>query len=156
MPTPRSRRRPRPRRLFPPVVLALALVLGLVVGLPLLAGGGYLIYRLARPPDRGSDRARLDQFKEALTGRWEGRTDGGNRAVIEFCADGTSSGYAVVNGQRIEAHGRWEAVRVEGDRVIVRSTVEGGSVELPYWFISAEEYRYVTPRGQTATFRRIR
>jgi hypothetical protein len=138
-------------------VLALALAAGL--GLPLLAGGGYLLYRLARPADRdrGSDRVRLEKFREALVGRWEGRTDGGNRAVIGFRADGTSSGYAYVNGQRIEAHGRWEAVRVERDRVIVWSTVEGGGPsELPYWFVSADEYQQLLPGGQTRALRRIK
>ena len=76
--------------------------------------------------------------------------------MIEFHADGTSRGYAVVKGQPIEAHGRWEAVRVEGDRVIVRSTVEGTSVELPYWFVSDDEYQYVSPHGKTVTLRRIK
>ncbi len=152
MPLPRSRRR---RRSPLPALVALALVFGL--GLPLLAGGGYLLYRLAgAAATRGDDRARLEQFRQALVGRWEGRTDGGSQAVIEFRADGTSSGYADVNGHRVEARGRWEAVRLEGERVIVRSTVEGATAELPYWFVSADEYRYVAPAGQTRTLRLIK
>ncbi len=132
------------------------LLLVLFIGLPLLAGGGYLIYHLTRPTNRSGDEAKLEKFKKTLTGKWEGLTDGGDRAVIEFHADGTSRATVVVKGQPIEGHGRWEAVRLEGDRVIVRSAVEGTSIELPYWFVSDDEYQYVSPRGKTVSLRRIK
>jgi hypothetical protein len=46
---------------------------------------------------------------------------------------------------------------VDGDRVMVRSsTGEGVTVELPYWFVSADEYKYVSPDGQTRTVRRVK
>jgi hypothetical protein len=48
-------------------------------------------------------------------------------------------------------------VRADGDRVIVRSSAPGGpTVELPYWFVSADEYQYVNPDGQTRTLRRVK
>jgi hypothetical protein len=45
-------------------------------------------------------------------------------------------------------------LQVESDRVIVKSTVEGTSVELPSWFISDDEYQYLSPRGQTIAVQR--
>jgi hypothetical protein len=104
---------------------------------------------------KGGEVSKLEKFKKTLTGKWEAVVGGGDQKIfIEFHADGTSLGYSFVNGQRRELRGRWEALREDGDRVIVKSTVDGTSVELPYWFVSDDEYRYITPQGQTIAARR--
>jgi hypothetical protein len=100
------------------------------------------------------DKAKLETFRKKLVGKWEARGDGGQTIFVEFRADGTSRGHTVINGQRHELEGRWEALRLEGEKVIVKSTVEGTTVELPYWFVSDDEYHYVSPRGQTIKVRR--
>lgn len=88
----------------------------------------------------------------AILGRWEGRVPDSRQVVIEFRPDGTYRA-AEVGWPSY----RWEAVRVDGGRVIVRSSAgEGETVELPYWFVSADEYRYVSPDGQTRTLRRVK
>ena len=133
------------------------LMLALTLGLPLAAGGGYLAWRLARPrspaPAAADDeRSRLEAFRLAILGRWEGRVPDGRRVVIEFRPDG-SYGAAEPGWPSY----RWEAVRVDGDRVIVRSSAgNGATVELPYWFVSADEYQYVSPDGQTRALRRVK
>ncbi len=133
------------------------LVLALALGLPLVAGGGYLVWRFTRPKPPapaavGDERSRLGASRSAILGRWESRLRDGRWAVIEFRPDGT---YGPPGAG--EPSYRWEAVRVDGDRVIVRSsTGEGATVELPYWFVSADEYQYVGPDGQTRTVRRVK
>jgi hypothetical protein len=133
------------------------LVLALAVGLPLLAGGGYLVWRLARakspaPAAASDERSRLEAFRSDILGRWESRLPDGRQVVIEFRPDGTY-GAAGASGPSY----RWEPVRTDGDRVIVRSSAgDGATVELPYWFVSADEYQYVSPDGQTRTLRRVK
>ena len=147
-------RRPRRTRRQP---WAAWLILALTLGLPLAAGGGYLAWRLARPRSpapaaAGDERSRLEAFRSAILGRWESQLRDGRWAVIEFRPDGTY-GPPGTGGPSY----RWEAVRVDGDRVMVRSsTGEGVTVELPYWFVSADEYKYVGPDGQTRTVRRVK
>jgi hypothetical protein len=151
----RRSRRTRTRHWPPGLVLALIVALGL----PLVAGGVYLAWRRARPqppppapPAATDERSRLEAFRSAILGRWESRLSDGRWAVIEFRADGTYG----PPGPTAPSY-RWEAVRTDGDRVIVRSsTPDGVTVELPYWFVSADEYRYVGPDGQTRTVRRVK
>ena len=149
MPTRRSRRARRP--------WATWLILALTLGLPLAAGGGYLAWRFTRPKPpppaaAGDERSRLEAFRSAILGRWESQLRDGRWAVIEFRSDGRY-GPPGANGPSY----RWEAVRVDGDRVIVRSSAgERETVELPYWFVSADEYQYVGPDGQTRTVRRVK
>jgi hypothetical protein len=148
---PRRSRRTSLRHWLAGLVLALALVL------PLVAGGGHLAWRFTRPKPpapaaAGDERSRLEAFRSAILGRWESPLRDGTWAVIEFRPDGTY-GPPGANGGSY----RWEAVRVDGDRVIVRSsTAEGVTVQLLYWFVSADEYQYVGPDGQTRTVRRVK
>jgi hypothetical protein len=157
----RPRRRKRRRTCNPALV---ALIVLLIV-MPILAGGGYLIYRLAKssgldstPVAAKDDGAELEKFKKRLIGKWEAdlvRDGVARKLYIEYKADGTSSANGFVNGRRVGKQGRWEALKVEGDKLRVRSTVDGVSIELLYEFPSIDEYRYMGPdEGQVITARR--
>jgi hypothetical protein len=159
MPRTRSLRRyddddPRPRKRARGSGALVVLILIFLVGLPVLAGGGYLVYRLTKLSTPSSEKTKLEKFKKTLTGRWVTTWENGIKASIEFRADGTLRGRGIVNDEAAEVEGRWEAVRVEGDRLIVKVTLEGISTERPYRFVSDDEYQVISPSGRTVTARR--
>lgn len=172
MPPSRSRRddddiedRPRKRKKRHSSNAGPLLIILLAILVPALLGGGYLVYRLVKSErsESKSETAELDKYRKKLIGKWQvdAVVNGRPHTIIaEYKEDGTSSATGVLEtGQRLSLTAKWQALRVEGNKLIVRSTSDRdpeASSEVTYEFPSDNEYIQSSPGGRTLNARRIK